>query len=355
MLKDAVIIKNGVILDNMGKNYQSILEKLKKSPFAENNLEVFSAQIGTACRNGIMVVGRAVNDWKPFVPSKTDTFDLSDNQWPEDDIENFFRGCEYNINRSAFWRVCRSTAKSLFPEMQNHWGQWLIYSDLYKVALPKSNPDSALIQLQQAECIDILQEEIQRWRPRYILFLTGRAWVKPFLDAYLKNGNITPQTPSGLLEECGQFPASDSSYVVISHPQGKQEKALIKDTIRFFLGIPDRIQELNGIFGELKEKKDRLDCTEFELPGNFSYQNIPLEFYLQLDWNKKCFRFGIWQRNPAVSLLAAGLRNYFPDLQENSAWRGGYIELPLYQGDQLAEKMVSFVEKMKQECQRVGA
>ena len=77
---------------------------------------------------------------------------------------------DYNSAKSAFWRAAKKTL--LRPdETDELWSSRLVWSNLYKIA-PKDggNPGSRLADIQFPFCRDILMQEIDRFRPRRIVF-----------------------------------------------------------------------------------------------------------------------------------------------------------------------------------------
>ncbi len=67
-----------------------------------------------------------------------------------------------------------------------HWPSRLIYSNLYKVAPHEGgNPGSRLCKTQQQACEDHLVAEIEMWKPKRVLFITGwYYWAQPFVDRW---------------------------------------------------------------------------------------------------------------------------------------------------------------------------
>ena len=136
----------------MKNEYRSIFEKLKLRG-GNQKYEWFQACGDSDLKNGLMVVGKAVNGWHQFQIAEKDFEDLYEEK-PEPlgqngDVEAFFRenSCsskKYNMNRSAFWRTVRNTAKGLFDCNDRNFGKYIIYSDLYKIALPGKKSESEL-------------------------------------------------------------------------------------------------------------------------------------------------------------------------------------------------------------------
>ena len=327
----------------MKKEYQSIFEKLKQRGESQK-YEWFQAYGDPDLKNGLMVVGKAVNDWNEFQIDEAEFGDLYEGGpvplHEDGDIEAFFRensDSKYNMNRSAFWRTVRNTAKGLFDCKDRNFGKYIIYSDLYKIALPGKNPDSYLKQLELTECMEILRKEIQLWKPAYILFLTGWEWVDPFLVNFeQKDGLICSNKTQNdnLLEEWGQFP-DGCRIAVIPHPQGKPEKLLAGKAIAFFQDFSGLQEKLAAEFGQLEGEWKFNSVQEeirFSLPPVWNNQSVPLT--IQSDLNMLCFRIGIWSQDkkwtPICQLLSQKSGRAF---KNNSAWQGGYIEVKFHEAN----------------------
>ncbi|MBQ9335835.1 MAG: hypothetical protein IJS14_00880 [Lentisphaeria bacterium] len=323
----------------MKKEYQSIFEKLKQRG-GNQIYEWFQAYGDPNLKNGLMVVGRAVRDWNEFQIDEAEFDDLYEENSkplvPGGDIETFFReNSEYNINDSPFWRTVRNTTKGLFDCNDRNFGKYIIYSDLYKIALPGKNPNQSLKQLELPECMEILRKEIQLWKPAYILFLTGWEWVDPFLVNFEQKDGLKCKDKSqndDLLEDWGQFP--DGCHIaVIPHPQAKLEKLLSGKAIAFFQDFSGLQEKLTAEFGLLDGKWNFNSVQEeirFSLPPVWNNRSVPLT--IQTDLNMLCFRIGIWSRDekwtPLCQLLSQKLGRVF---KCNSAWQGGYTEVKFHE------------------------
>ncbi len=336
----------------MKNEYRSIFEKLKLRG-GNQKYEWFQACGDSDLKNGLMVVGKAVNGWHQFQIAEKDFEDLYEEK-PEPlgqngDVEAFFRenSCsskKYNMNRSAFWRTVRNTAKGLFDCNDRNFGKYIIYSDLYKIALPGKNPDPYLKQLELPECMEILRKEIQLWKPAFILFLTGWEWVDPFLVNFeQKDGLICSDKSQNddLLEEWGQFP-DGCRIAAIPHPQGKPEKLLSGKVIAFFHDFSGLQEKLAVEFGLLERKWNFNSVQEeirFSLPPVWNNQSVPLT--IQTDLNMLCFRIGIWSRDekwiPLCQILSQKLGRLF---KCNSAWQGGYTEVKFHEANSELIKLV---------------
>jgi hypothetical protein len=192
-----------------------------------------------------MIVGRAPNGWDPdqgFLYS--DVSDIAEarnhiekgisfTNSTKDPLAWVFEQAgvsdDYNTNKSAFWRVSRGVLEALCGETQEgrYWSSRLVWSNLYKIS-PASggNPSGPLIEKQEGIATELLEQEISEYRPRAILFLTGRDWADPFLRTLprctLRDANEPIETMGTVTIE-----GEDVPFVVCPHPQGKAEEPIV--------------------------------------------------------------------------------------------------------------------------------
>ena len=221
----------------------------QRNCISDRSLDFFSSLKGWQSHGELMVVGRAINGWqisrKPSeLSSKIERerllADLSAIAHPPSRCpmlwvsELWGRGNKYNTHRSAFWRVIRSAVSVLqiANVLNADWPSYLIWSNLYKVA-PTSggNPSRRLVSLQHEFCQRILQIEIQEFKPKRLLLLTGFDWFGPFLNSsvfsFNANGSGRLVLHYGKLSVAGlSFPINT---VVGVHPQGKSETRFIEE------------------------------------------------------------------------------------------------------------------------------
>ena len=208
---------------------------------------------GTLYRGELMVVGRAVNGWDtPIEAAELANPDLAREytakvwenvsgqggcpmKWVSEMWENT---TDYNIRKSAFWRVIRNCVSRLAiadVDEDTSWPSHLVYSNLYKVSPKKGgNPKGHLCRAQESACISLLHAEIALFKPRRLLFLTGREWVEPFLTGLTSDLQMPD---AGKVEAAGTINHSDGTktkFVVIPHPQGKPQTPIVDGVIAAF-------------------------------------------------------------------------------------------------------------------------
>lgn len=212
-------------------------------------LAFFSPLRGRDYARGLMVVGRAVNDWEiNFRPSE-----LSNPQVLIDrlshvadpsarcpmlwvtDLEGNTKG--YNTRRSAFWRVVRCLCSNLdiADTSKPNWPSHIVWSNLFKVSpAAGGNPNAALRKVQRSICTALLSKEIEIYQPKHLIFLTGIHWAQPFFDSteftFSKVGSHHRLT-FGLL--------SSIPTVIADHPQGKKEAELVDQILKCFSSMRD--------------------------------------------------------------------------------------------------------------------
>jgi hypothetical protein len=234
---------------------------------AAEDVEVtgFLPMIGRVYRGQLMVVGRAVNGWTDGITPKTLRDDARRREYAQQVYnsvtENMATKCpmswvtaywgvtdywgvteekNYNTRRSAYWRVIRAVVSRLnianVNDDENPWPSHLIWSNLYKIAPAEGgNPNTILCRAQFNGCVQILQWELENYRPRRLLFLTGRTWADPFL-AKVWNDRAEPDRHS-FVEVVGHVacgPQHAATCVVACHPQGRNETDWVNEVVAAF-------------------------------------------------------------------------------------------------------------------------
>ena len=222
-----------------------------KDRLAGRKLTTFLPMRGLTSTSELMVVGRAVNGWSELdwtaheagdpirrteiirevfeasVPSKGCPMEWVNRAWGNTPKR------VWNAKRSPFWRLIHSVSQSMFG-ISEQWPSRLIWSNLYEVAPKKGgNPGSTLSAVQQQACEIHLAKEVDIWKPKRILFITGWNWAKPFIERLgvaVGNESAEPIEWSGTVET-----PSDKVRVVVSvRPEGRQETPLTEAILRAF-------------------------------------------------------------------------------------------------------------------------
>ena len=150
----------------------------------------------------------------------------------------------YNTRRSAFWRVIRNTLRDLdICDVENEYVPWsshLVWSNLYKVSPAEGgNPNNALINIQFPLCKKMLRLEVNEFKPKRLLFLTGNDWADDFLtDKWFKRNSQIGNGAYNYVEDFGLLRKS-IKFVVACHPQGRPEE--------------DWTNEVAGAFEEIQQ------------------------------------------------------------------------------------------------------
>ena len=199
---------------------------------------------GSFCRE-LMVVGRAPNGWdwdEGFLHA--DVADMDNALSYVDKSIAYMTSVEdplgwideqagasdgYNTNRSAFWRVSRGVLEGLCGATPDgrRWSSRLVWSNLYKIAPAHGgNPSNSLADKQEGLATELLQQELADYRPKAILFLTGRDWADAFLRT-LPGCRVTDGTEP--TEGAGTISVDGETvpFVICPHPQGKSEEPLV--------------------------------------------------------------------------------------------------------------------------------
>lgn len=234
-------------------------------------------------REGLMVIGRAVNGWSVKERPKDNkgkgwyakdlkneneveyliegirclSEDLSCEGWknsaekvnirPKLKIEKSVSDCPmswvvekagsrnggYNTNRSAFWRVSKGVLEKLYSAefSEERWSSHLCWSNLYKVApLETGNPLKSSRDIQKSYSIELLKMELDAFDPKHILVVAGESWYKPFVDCLgIKMGKCNKDK---LVENSGS--RDGQTWVFAKHPQAKPQDRFVDEVSEAF-------------------------------------------------------------------------------------------------------------------------
>ena len=240
---------------------QDILRPVGKTPLcssAEQELIGFLAMEGNRYTRKLMVVGRAVNGGfadsialsalvspSECASHSRDVLKKSNGdggcpmQWVDEGWGNTRNG-EYNLKRSAFWRVIRQVVErvGIVEAEDSQWYSHLVWSNLCKVSPEKGNngrPSNRLYDAQLPGCKKLLDHEIETYKPERLLFLTGWDWAGDFLS----ERDIQPFDGKGFVERSGSpalSPDTRTRVLVAVHPgglrhQGKQEADWVDEVV----------------------------------------------------------------------------------------------------------------------------
>jgi len=244
-LRDPATEEAGVIYsqDQMEQLLESVAGRPGRATYAALVPQVGSA---FASSRALMVVGRVTNGWGEPEEGSNTQFTLNEIVDPTVcrgfaertlgfvDDEPLAWVNEYGP-RSAFWRVARRVAEGL-DLAGEHWYRQVAWSNLYKVApADAGNPSDALMQAQQAVCIQLLRHELAVLRPRRVLFLVGcgveadwfQWFEQPLEFVEAGRGEVAGQTL-----RWGRI--AQAEVVVLPHPQGKPESKLAEAALQRF-------------------------------------------------------------------------------------------------------------------------
>ena len=145
---------------------------------------------------------------------------------------------EYNTRRSAFWRVIRNLVDELgLADINNDsWPSHLVWSNLYKVSPAAGrNPPARMRSLQVDKCVSLLKLELEIYKPKRLLLLTGKDWAAPFLQQTVANMNVVQG--SRLVHADGTLTvgADDTCAIVVAaHPERKPEATWVREVLQSF-------------------------------------------------------------------------------------------------------------------------
>lgn len=143
----------------------------------------------------------------------------------------------YNTNRSSFWKVIREVTSRLGLADINDasWPSYLIWSNLFKISpAHKGNPSWKLMQVETPHCVELLRNEINQFRPKRLLLLTGIDMARPFLRAL--DLSESEKMSFKYVRYVGRLRDVPTQIVVAEHPQGRPISPLSDEVSEAFRG-----------------------------------------------------------------------------------------------------------------------
>lgn len=205
---------------------------------------------------GLMVIGRAPNGWDDdwpdegttggtIVPGHLDALmkkALDRDQDPMNWVLDRWNSLnDYKTKRSAFWRVAKSIHAAIYGPSEQ-WANQIAWSNLYKLS-PRAglNPPGRLCDIQIKNCRLILAEEISRFKPGNLVFMTGTGWGRYFWQQISDEPcpSDFPRVTIGARDYpiCATPLAARFGFaancVFVPHPQGKKEADLCKAAVQY--------------------------------------------------------------------------------------------------------------------------
>ena len=102
----------------------------------------------------------------------------------------FTNGEEYSLGKSDFWNYSGELWRQLNERLNKpeidlskydyRWFEFITWTNLYKVTEQGKTPGLKMTRLQLPECMGILKEEIDTWKPNLILIETDESWFSGF-------------------------------------------------------------------------------------------------------------------------------------------------------------------------------
>ncbi|MDX2128702.1 MAG: hypothetical protein SFU91_06660 [Chloroherpetonaceae bacterium] len=231
-------------LDKLTKLYSNLIKLInnRKDDFNEEFVSVFNYAKGSEYDNKefdnkFLIVGRSVNGWTNYNKNElllkegeiinrigNDNLQWTINNW------GINYGKTYNTKRSAFWRINRKITDLVYQVSDYNFNK-LSWTNLYKISNAAGGNPSPKLQALQFDLVkQILIEEIRILEPKYIVFLTGYDWAKPFL---IENDNIKIEllNQTNYVKAKGSF--FNSKFAVGLHPQGKLEMKHAEEILEY--------------------------------------------------------------------------------------------------------------------------
>jgi hypothetical protein len=186
-------------MQSLTPSYQDLLSLISANPkpFRSKELVAFHPMVGPAKTTHTMFIGRALNGWHwSFTPEdllrnpenildsitsdkhQADTYDER-----LDWVDRCWGAKEgYNSAKSQFWQVVKSVSTDQALPNQRWW-DGIVWTNFAKIAPTKRNPTAAMTRVLGSRSLDLLLHEIQTFKPRNVVCLSGLAYAANLLAA----------------------------------------------------------------------------------------------------------------------------------------------------------------------------
>lgn len=221
--------------------YTDLIKELaqRRDEYSEEELTIFSASAGKRYDGKIMIVGRAVNGWKHYLDPNSEQSVLKCISSVHNAIETenltwvkelWGSGGEYNTKQSAFWRMAKAISAASNPDVDFHTDA-IVWTNLYKASkYSGGNPSATLKRTEFHICKQILDAEIDFYKPSHIIFLTGFSWAGDFIT---DSTTVNPNPSWEFLDRVGIY--RGCKFIVGQHPQGKNETRHLSEIVEHLM------------------------------------------------------------------------------------------------------------------------
>ncbi|WP_207659178.1 hypothetical protein [Anaerobacterium chartisolvens] len=191
----------------------------------------------------LMVVGRACNGWKYGWTcddidvrniAKKVISDANDGlecpmQWLKDRWDGTYKD-DYNIHRSAFWRVSKEILKGVSDCNDDNWESYLAWSNLLKISpFEGGNPNASEWDAQVKECILLLKAELEELKPKYVLMMTDISWAEAFIKDL--GGNSEPINGNSIVRSLLLY--GKSKIIITIRPEGVGTQQFVNEVLKY--------------------------------------------------------------------------------------------------------------------------
>lgn len=181
---------------------------------------------GKSDKPKVLFVGKAVNGWISNVRSVDELFNERNEKDCIFNRDNQLIWVE-NYRKSQFWGLIRDFSKELFKEVDKlfkeaDWYKYVAWTNLYKIAPKKGNPNSELKTVQLGTCTELLKREIEILKPNYVIFLTS-GWERVFLKSLgISELEWKDVLWNGDPHKSSYAFSNGITFICSQHPQGKK-------------------------------------------------------------------------------------------------------------------------------------
>jgi hypothetical protein len=222
--------------DNMNREYDNYYKEMMDKFSNESNIRqkigVSGYRIGDKYKETkLMLCGRAPNGMESSY-AKTElskkykeimeiiAHDKNDMSW-------------MNNVKSQFLKIGEKIIIDKYNKIPSEWYKYIIWTNLMKISPSlKGNPSERDWKIQKDYCEKLFKMEIDYFKPKNVIMMTGFDWAFDFIQ-YLKiNPNTTLDTKFNRIV-VGKYKYNDSNIIVTKRPEARSREKVYSEINKF--------------------------------------------------------------------------------------------------------------------------
>lgn len=198
--------------------YKDMMERYQSQSGIRNEVGVSGFRVGEKYNElSLMICGRAPNgtdcSYNKAVLSKKydEIINIIDREIKEMDWMQY--------TNSPFLNIAKSIVIEHYGKKEENWYQYIMWTNLMKIS-PSSggNPNNNDWFIQKDDCMKLFKLEIDTFKPKNIIMMTGFDWAFEFIESLGIDPNITLDTKYDRIA-VGKYIYNNSNVIVLKRPE----------------------------------------------------------------------------------------------------------------------------------------